>query len=152
MTHEPPESLKRKGMPSSGANTLVVFKLPRPHRHRVLQRCRKRTAYTTQVPELQKMIEEDRYCADILTQLSSVHEALRGVARELMRNHLKHCAATAIRSSDAEAEAMYDELGGAHVQAQPVNPMREPASGTVRGVARRGVRSALFETRDGVAP
>ena len=63
-----------------------------------------------QVRGLQKMIEEDRYCADVLTQISSAHEALRSVARELMRNHLKHCAASAIRSSDAEAEAMYDEL------------------------------------------
>ena len=63
-----------------------------------------------QVRGLQKMIQEDRYCADILTQISSVHEALRAVARELMRNHLKHCAATAIRTGDAEAEAMYDEL------------------------------------------
>jgi DNA-binding FrmR family transcriptional regulator len=56
------------------------------------------------------MVEEERYCADILTQVSSVHEALRGVARELLRNHLKHCAATAIRSGDTQAEAMYDEL------------------------------------------
>lgn len=63
-----------------------------------------------QVRGLQKMVEEDRYCADILTQISSVHEALRGVGRELMRNHLKHCAASAIRSSEGEAEAMYDEL------------------------------------------
>ena len=63
-----------------------------------------------QVRGLQKMIEEDRYCADILTQISSVQEAMRGVARALMRNHLKHCAATAIRAGDAEAEAMYDEL------------------------------------------
>src|SRR5689334_14988858 len=63
-----------------------------------------------QVRGLQKMVEDDRYCADILTQISSVHEALRSVGRELMRNHLKHCAATAIRSSDADAEAMYDEL------------------------------------------
>ena len=45
-----------------------------------------------QVRGLQKMVEEDRYCADILTQISSVHEALRAVGRELMRNHLKHCA------------------------------------------------------------
>lgn len=37
------------------------------------------------------MVEEDRYCADIMTQISSVHEALRSVGRELMRNHLKHC-------------------------------------------------------------
>ena len=63
-----------------------------------------------QVRGLHKMVTEERYCADILTQVSSVHEALRSVARELMRNHLKHCASNAIRSSDQEAEAMYDEL------------------------------------------
>ena len=63
-----------------------------------------------QVRGLHKMVEEDRYCADILTQIASVHEALRGVGRELMRNHLKHCAASAIRSGDAAADAMYDEL------------------------------------------
>ena len=63
-----------------------------------------------QVRGLQKMVAEERYCADILTQVSSVQEALRGVSRELLRNHLKHCAATAIRSSDPEAEAMYDEI------------------------------------------
>ena len=63
-----------------------------------------------QVRGLQKMVEDERYCADILTQISSVHEALRSVSRELMRNHLKHCASTAIRSGDANAEAMYDEL------------------------------------------
>jgi CsoR family transcriptional regulator, copper-sensing transcriptional repressor len=63
-----------------------------------------------QVRGLQKMVEEDRYCADILTQISSVHEALRSVGRELMRNHLKHCAASAIQKSGPDAEAMYDEL------------------------------------------
>jgi DNA-binding FrmR family transcriptional regulator len=63
-----------------------------------------------QVRGLQTMVEEDRYCADILTQISSVHEALRGVARELMRNHLKHCAASAIREGAERADAMYDEL------------------------------------------
>ena len=63
-----------------------------------------------QVRGIQKMVDEDRYCADILTQISSVHEALRSVGRELMRNHLKHCAASAIKASDGDAEAMYDEL------------------------------------------
>jgi DNA-binding FrmR family transcriptional regulator len=63
-----------------------------------------------QVRGLQRMVEEDRYCADIMTQISSVHEALRSVGRELMRNHLRHCAAAAIRAGDAEAEPMYDEL------------------------------------------
>jgi len=63
-----------------------------------------------QVRGLQRMVEEDRYCADILTQLSSVQEALRAVARELMRNHLKHCASAAIREGHQKADAMYDEL------------------------------------------
>ena len=63
-----------------------------------------------QVRGLQKMVEEERYCADIITQVASVQEALRGVARELMRNHLKHCAAAAIKGGDTKADAMYDEL------------------------------------------
>ena len=63
-----------------------------------------------QVRGLQKMVDEDRYCADILTQISSVQEALRSVSRELMRNHLKHCATHAFRQGNDEAEAMYDEL------------------------------------------
>jgi DNA-binding FrmR family transcriptional regulator len=56
------------------------------------------------------MVVEDRYCADILTQISSVQEALRGVGRELMRNHLKHCATGAIRSGGTAADQMYDEI------------------------------------------
>ena len=63
-----------------------------------------------QVRGIQKMVEEDRYCADVLTQISSVHEALRAVGRELMRNHLKHCATSALRGTPEEAEGMYDEL------------------------------------------
>ena len=63
-----------------------------------------------QVRGLQKMVSEDRYCADIMTQMSSVQEALRAVGRELMRNHLRHCASAAIRGSSEEANAMYDEI------------------------------------------
>jgi CsoR family transcriptional regulator, copper-sensing transcriptional repressor len=64
-----------------------------------------------QIRGLQKMVEEDRYCADIMVQVSSVQEALRAVGRALMRNHLRHCAAQAIsHGSPEEAEAMYDEL------------------------------------------
>ena len=63
-----------------------------------------------QIRGLHKMVEDDRYCADILTQISSAHEALRAVGRELMRNHLKHCAATAIAAGGDERDAMYDEL------------------------------------------
>lgn len=63
-----------------------------------------------QVRGLHKMVQDDRYCADIMTQISSVQEALRAVGTELLRNHLRYCASAAIRSSDAEATAMYDEL------------------------------------------
>ncbi len=63
-----------------------------------------------QVRGLQRMVDEDRYCADILTQISSVHEALRSTGRELMRNHLRHCVAAAVRSGPDDAERVYDEL------------------------------------------
>ena len=66
-----------------------------------------------QVRGLQKMVAEDRYCADIIVQIASVQEALRGVARNLMKNHLHHCAAKALHSAKKEeANAMYDELLG----------------------------------------
>jgi DNA-binding FrmR family transcriptional regulator len=64
-----------------------------------------------QVRGLQRMVEEDRYCADILTQVSSTQEALRAVARALMSNHLAHCATHAIRAgSTEERQTMYEEL------------------------------------------
>ncbi len=63
-----------------------------------------------QVRGLQGMVDEDRYCADIMIQIASVQEALRSVGRELMRNHLKHCASSAIRHGETSAEEMYDEL------------------------------------------
>ena len=64
-----------------------------------------------QIRGLQRMVGEERYCADIMMQISSVQEALRAVGRALMRNHLRHCATQAIsKGSREEAEAMYDEL------------------------------------------
>ena len=63
-----------------------------------------------QVRGLHKMVEDDRYCADVITQVSAVQEALRAVSRELLRNHLKHCASAALRGTPEQAEAMYDEL------------------------------------------
>jgi DNA-binding FrmR family transcriptional regulator len=63
-----------------------------------------------QIRGLQKMVDDVRYCADIMTQIASVHEALRSVGRELMRNHLKHCGTSALREGGESAEQMYDEL------------------------------------------
>jgi DNA-binding FrmR family transcriptional regulator len=66
-----------------------------------------------QVRGLQKMVGDDRYCADIIVQIASVQEALRGVARNLMKNHLHHCATKTLRSAKKEeANAMCDELLG----------------------------------------
>ena len=63
-----------------------------------------------QVRGLQKMVEGDRYCADVLTQLAAVQEALRSVGKELLRHHLRHCAADALRQGGAPAESASDEL------------------------------------------
>lgn len=63
-----------------------------------------------QIRGIQKMVDEDRYCADIIVQIASAQEALRGVGRALMKNHLHHCTDQAVRKGKDEAEAMYDEL------------------------------------------
>jgi len=53
-----------------------------------------------QVAGIRKMVEEDRYCVDILTQTSAVVSALRGVEDLVMQNHLNTCVVDAIRSED----------------------------------------------------
>ena len=60
---------------------------------------------------LQKMVDEERYCPDVLVQIASVQEALHGVGRLLLQNHLTHCVTTAMRSGDpGEAERVVAEL------------------------------------------
>lgn len=63
-----------------------------------------------QIRGLQRMVEDDRYCADILIQVSAVNEALRTVSRGLLENHLRHCATHALHHSPEKAEAMYKEI------------------------------------------
>lgn len=64
-----------------------------------------------QVRGVQRMVDEQRYCADVLVQISAIHESLRGVAQLMLRNHLEHCASEAIRSGDSVRRTrMYDEL------------------------------------------
>ena len=64
-----------------------------------------------QIRGLQKMVQEERYCPDILMQVSSVQEALRGVSRELMRNHLRHCVTQAVQKGPRQnAAGMYEEI------------------------------------------
>lgn len=63
-----------------------------------------------QVRGIQRMVGEERYCPDILVQIASIQEALRGVSREVMRNHLRHCAAAAAEEGGDAAQAMQGEL------------------------------------------
>jgi DNA-binding FrmR family transcriptional regulator len=64
-----------------------------------------------QVRGLRKMIAEDRYCVDVLQQVASVHEALRGVGKLMMQKYVENCATEGIRSDDPEErEETYEEL------------------------------------------
>ena len=66
-----------------------------------------------QIRGLQRMVDEDRYCGDILDQIHSVQKALKSVGREITRNHLETCVTDALRSGDEqEAQETYDEIMG----------------------------------------
>jgi CsoR family transcriptional regulator, copper-sensing transcriptional repressor len=57
-----------------------------------------------QVRGIERMVEDDRYCIDVLTQIAAVSTALESVALRLLDDHVKHCVAGALASGD-EAEA-----------------------------------------------
>ena len=57
-----------------------------------------------QVRGLAKMVEDDRYCIDIVTQIAAVRAALRKVEEEVLRDHVAHCGEHASQSSDAEEQ------------------------------------------------
>ncbi len=61
-----------------------------------------------QVEGVERMIEEGKYCVDVLTQISAVHEALRGVGRVVVRQHLETCVASDIKRGRGDHH--FDEL------------------------------------------
>ena len=64
-----------------------------------------------QVRGIERMVEDDRYCIDILTQLGAVTTALESVAFRILDDHVQHCVAGALASGDAaEADAKSKEL------------------------------------------
>ncbi len=63
-----------------------------------------------QVRGIAAMIHEDRYCADIIQQCAAVQESLRAVAKNLLRNHLGHCASRAMHGDKQQQDAMVEEL------------------------------------------
>ena len=58
-----------------------------------------------QVRGIERMVEDDRYCIDILTQISAVNTALESLAFKVLDDHVNHCVADAISSGDPEAAA-----------------------------------------------
>ena len=64
-----------------------------------------------QVRGLQRMVEEDAYCVDVLTQVAAVQTALEQVAVKVLDGHVRHCVADAVAGTDeTESEAKLDEL------------------------------------------
>jgi CsoR family transcriptional regulator, copper-sensing transcriptional repressor len=66
-----------------------------------------------QVRGLQRMVEEDKYCIDILTQVSAVNRALQSVALGLLEQHLGHCVAEAVAEGSDSAAVKVSEASAA---------------------------------------
>jgi DNA-binding FrmR family transcriptional regulator len=66
-----------------------------------------------QVRGLQRLVDEDTYCIDVLTQVSAVDKALKGVAVELLDDHLRHCVRDGAVAGGAEAEVLVTEASQA---------------------------------------
>jgi len=66
-----------------------------------------------QVRGLQRMVDEDHYCIDVLTQISATTKALQAVAIELLEDHLGHCVTHAIEAGGPEARAKVREAAAA---------------------------------------
>jgi DNA-binding FrmR family transcriptional regulator len=64
-----------------------------------------------QVRGIERMVEDDRYCIDVLTQISAVSTALESLALKILDEHVRHCVAGALQSGDeADGRAKVDEL------------------------------------------
>lgn len=61
-----------------------------------------------QIEGVERMLEQNRPCAEILTQISAAQEALRGAGRVMVRNYLERCATTAIK--EGRGQEIYDEV------------------------------------------
>jgi CsoR family transcriptional regulator, copper-sensing transcriptional repressor len=66
-----------------------------------------------QVRGLHRMVEQDTYCIDVLTQVSAVTKALQAVSLGLLEDHVAHCVVDAARESDAAAQAKVREAADA---------------------------------------
>jgi CsoR family transcriptional regulator, copper-sensing transcriptional repressor len=79
-----------------------------PHQHGYIHRkddyLRRLRRIEGQARGLQRMVEEEKYCIDILTQVSAMTKALHSVALGLLEEHISHCVVDAARAGEREAE------------------------------------------------
>jgi DNA-binding FrmR family transcriptional regulator len=80
---------------------------PRPANKAALRRLK---IIEGQVKGIQKMIDEEKYCIDILNQISAARAALDGVGKVILRRHLNHCVSDAIGKDDLKVKEILDEL------------------------------------------
>jgi CsoR family transcriptional regulator, copper-sensing transcriptional repressor len=86
--------MKQTLTPEGYSDVMPGYKL---HKAQVLARLRR---IEGQVRGVQKMVDEDRYCIDVLTQVGAVKAALDAVALLLLQDHTKHCVVEAIQAGD----------------------------------------------------
>ena len=63
-----------------------------------------------QVRGLQRLVDEDTWCIDVLTQISSVTKALQGVGVGLLDDHIRHCVREAVQKDDSEGDERIEEV------------------------------------------
>ncbi len=63
-----------------------------------------------QVDGVERMIEQDRYCADVIVQITAARASLQAVAKDLLKRHLEDCHKAAMNNGGAAADEMYQEL------------------------------------------
>ena len=91
-----------------GGNRRFVIVIEQNTKEETLSRLKK---VEGQIRGIQKMIEERRYCIDIVMQLTAAEAALHSVAQIILKNHLKTCVLSAFRSDDEkDRQAKIDEL------------------------------------------
>lgn len=94
---------------TGNGNPQDVAPPPGYHDHKADQLARLRRV-EGQVRGITRMVDEDRYCIDVLTQISAVTHALQEVALGLLDDHVRHCVQDAVRADAAGADAKFDEI------------------------------------------
>lgn len=94
-------------MTNAAANPLHAMGIAQPAKREILKRLARARG---QVEGIQRMVQDERYCPDILQQFAAVHSALRSAEKVLLANHLERCATHAMREGGETAAAVRQEI------------------------------------------